>query len=197
MVLRLETLHHRDRKLFAKATKCQFGRSAVGFLGHVISERSVAVDPQKVAAVAEWVPPASCTNVRRFVGLANFYRKFVRNFSGLASPLMALYSPRARFSWGDAAEQQNFDALRMALTSAPVLRAWDSARPMPPDRRVGAGGVGQPGAAGRRRCVPPHRLRVAQADVAGALVPPHLLKLLTVVHALKTLRPYLLDKPFE
>ena len=55
--------------LYAKASKCQFGRSSVGFLGHVISERGVAVDPRKVAAVAEWAPTASCTDVRRFVGL--------------------------------------------------------------------------------------------------------------------------------
>ncbi len=60
----LETLRH--HKLYAKASKCQFGRSSVGFLGHVISERGVAVDPRKVAAVAEWAMPASCTDVCRF-----------------------------------------------------------------------------------------------------------------------------------
>jgi hypothetical protein len=64
----LETLRH--HQLYAKASKCNFGRSSVGFLGHVISEHGVAVDPRKVAAVAEWAPPTSCTEVRRFVGLA-------------------------------------------------------------------------------------------------------------------------------
>ena len=64
------TLRH--HKLYSKASKCQFGRSSVGFLGHVISERCVAVDPSKVAAVVEWATPTLCTNVRRFVvGLAN------------------------------------------------------------------------------------------------------------------------------
>ena len=58
----LETLRH--HKLYAKASKCQFGRSSVGFLGHVISEHGVAVDPRKIAAVAEWAPPASCTDVQ-------------------------------------------------------------------------------------------------------------------------------------
>ena len=122
----LETLRH--HKLYAKASKCQFGRSSVGFLGHVISERGVAVDPRKVAAVAEWATPTSCTDVRRFVGLANYYRKFVLRFSALAAPLTALCSPRAQFTWGPA-EQQSFDALKAALTSAPVLRVWDPARP--------------------------------------------------------------------
>ena len=96
----LETLRH--HKLYAKASKCQFGRSSVGFLGHVISERGVAVDPRKVAAVAEWATPTSCTDVRRFVGLANYYRKFVLCFSALAAPLTALCSPCAQFTWGPA-----------------------------------------------------------------------------------------------
>jgi hypothetical protein len=77
----LETLRH--HKLYAKASKCHFSRSSVGFLGHVFSERGVAVDPRKVAAVAEWAAPTSCTDVRRFIGLANYYRKFVLRFSAL------------------------------------------------------------------------------------------------------------------
>ena len=87
----LETLRH--HKLYAKASKCQFGRSSVGFLGHVISEHGVAVDPRKVAAVAEWSTPTSCTDVRRFVGLANYYRKFVLRFSALAAPLTPSAAP--------------------------------------------------------------------------------------------------------
>ena len=66
--------------------------------------------------------------MRCFVGLANYYRKFVLRFSALAAPLTALCSPRAQFTWGPA-EQQSFDALKAALTSAPVLRVWDPARP--------------------------------------------------------------------
>ncbi len=85
--------------------------------GHVIldSERNVAVDPRKVAAVAEWatvtVMPQSCTDVCRFVGLANYYRKFVLSFSALAAPLTALCSLRALFAWGDT-EQRSFDTLK-------------------------------------------------------------------------------------
>ena len=71
----LETL--RNYQLFAKASKCQFGRSSVGFLGHVISERGVGVDPAKVEAIREWARPSTCTDVRRFMGLANYYRRSV------------------------------------------------------------------------------------------------------------------------
>ena len=91
----LETLRH--HQLYAKASKCQFGRSSVAFLGHVISEHGVAMDPRKLSAIREWARPESCSDVRRFVGLANYYRRFVRNFSALASPLTSLCSPQATF----------------------------------------------------------------------------------------------------
>jgi hypothetical protein len=96
----LETLRH--HQLYAKASKCQFGRSSVAFLGHVISEHGVAMDPRKLSAIRELARPESCSNVRRFVGLANYYRRFVCNFSGLASPLTSLCSPQTTFRWTDA-----------------------------------------------------------------------------------------------
>ena len=83
--------------------------------------------PPKVAAVAEWATPTSCTNLRHFMGLANYFLEFVRRFSALAAQLAALCSPSAQFVWGDA-EQLSFDALKAALTSAQVLRVWDPAR---------------------------------------------------------------------
>ena len=195
----LQTLRH--HKLYAKASKCQFGRSSVTFLatflGHVISERGVAVDPRKVAAVAEWATPTSCTDVRCFVGLANYYRKFVLRFSALAAPLTALCSPRAQFTWGPA-EQQSFDALKAALTSAPVLRVWDPARPtrlLTDASELAVSAIlEQPDDAGAFHPVAFESRKLTQPERS---YPPHLLELLAVVHALKALRPYLLDKPFE
>ena len=191
----LETLRH--HKLFAKASKCQFCRSSVAFLGHVISQDGVGMDPRKVAAVADWATPTSCTDVRRFIGLANYYRRFVRGFSNLAAPLTTLCSPRASFRWGTA-EQQSFTALKAALTSAPVLRVWDPARPtrlitdaselavsaileQPDDL-----GAFHPVAFESRKLTAPERT-----------YPPHLLELLAVVQAFKSFRPYLLDRSFE
>ncbi len=83
-----------------------------------------------MAAVAEWATPISSTDVRHFVGLANYYHefKFVLRLSALATPLTAVCSPRATFRWGPA-EQTSFDTLKAALVSAPVLRVWDPARP--------------------------------------------------------------------
>jgi hypothetical protein len=129
----LETLQH---TLYAKASKCQFCRSSVGFLGHVISEQGVAIDPCKVAAVAEWATQQSCTDVRRFVGLANYYHKFVLRFSELAAPLTTLCSPRARFAWGDV--------------SSCTTRVGPGAPDAPAHRRLRAGRLRHPGAARRR-----------------------------------------------
>ena len=92
----------------------------------MISATGVAVDPRKTEAICEWARPASCTDVRRFVGLANYYRKFVKGFATVAAPLTGLCSPRASFRW-DQAEQASFDALKAAFTSALVLHVWESA----------------------------------------------------------------------
>ncbi len=78
----LETLLH--HKLYVKASKCQFSSSSIGFLGQIISEHCITVDTRKIATVAEWATQQSCTNVRRFVGLANYYNKFDPRFSARA-----------------------------------------------------------------------------------------------------------------
>ena len=117
----------RRRQLFAKSSKCEFGRQELGFLGHRLSHAGVSVDPRKVQSILEWATPTSCCEVRRFTGLANYYRRFVEGYSEVAAPLTALGSPNARFVWTPAA-QASFDELKLALSSAPVLRTFDPAR---------------------------------------------------------------------
>ena len=135
--------------------------------------------------------------MRRFVGLANYYRKFVLRFTALAAPHTALCNSRARFNWG-AAEQRSFDALKAALTSAPVLRVWDPARPTRLLTDASELAVStileQPDDAG---VFHPIAFESSKLTLPERSYPPHLLELLAVVHALKTLRPYLLDKPFD
>ena len=108
-------------------SKCEFGRTELGFLGHRVSAAGVAVDPRKVAAVRDWPTPTSNAEVRRFVGLCNYYRRFVDGYAELAAPLTRLCGPRAPWMWGSA-EQQSFEALKRCLTSAPVLRTFDPRR---------------------------------------------------------------------
>jgi hypothetical protein len=76
----------RQHQLFIKRTKCAFGVTSVSYLGHVISEAGVAMDPAKVRAIHDWPPPRSARAVRGFLGLAGYYRKFVHNFGSVAAP---------------------------------------------------------------------------------------------------------------
>ena len=114
----LQTL--RERQLYAKLSKCQFWLDKVAFLGHVISADGVSVDPQKIEAVVNWKPPKNVSEVRSFLGLAGYYRKFVEGFSKIAAPLTKLTRKDVKYDWVDAC-QKSFEELKSRLTSAPVL----------------------------------------------------------------------------
>ncbi|TYJ96975.1 DNA/RNA polymerases superfamily protein [Cucumis melo var. makuwa] len=114
----LQTL--RDKQLYAKFSKCEFWLEQVVFLGHVVSAKGVSVDPQKVEAVVNWERPTSATEVRSFLGLAGYYRRFIEDFSQLALPLTALTRKNAKFEWSDKCEQ-SFQELKKRLVTAPIL----------------------------------------------------------------------------
>ena len=76
--------------MYAKFAKCDFWLSEVHFLGHIISSDGIAVDPSKVEAVLDWQPPTTVTEIRSFLGLAGYYRKFIQDFSRIASPMTHL-----------------------------------------------------------------------------------------------------------
>ena len=107
----------RQEKLYVKASKCEFGRTELGFLGHRVSAAGVSVDLRKVAVVRDWPQPATNAEVRRFVGLCNYYRRFVEGYAELAAPLTRLCGPNQPWQWGEA-EQASFEALKRCLTSA-------------------------------------------------------------------------------
>ena len=73
--------------MYAKFSKCEFWLGEVGFLGHVVSKEGIAVDPSKVTAVTEWEPPKNVGEIRSFLGLAGYYRRFIENFSKIAKPM--------------------------------------------------------------------------------------------------------------
>ena len=84
----LQTL--RKKKLYAKLSKCDFWLCKVSFLGHIVSTKGIRVDPAKIEVVVNWKQPRSVTEVRSFLGLARYYRRFVKGFSIIASPLTKL-----------------------------------------------------------------------------------------------------------
>ena len=98
----LETL--RTHKLYAKLSKCEFWLKEVHFLGHVISGSGVAVDPVKVQAVLEWQAPKNPTEIRSFLGLAGYYRKFIKDFASISAPLTKLTRKGVKFAWTDDCE---------------------------------------------------------------------------------------------
>ena len=119
---RLQEVFDRFRSdgLRLKASKCHFFQTEVVYLGHVISRDGVACDHEKIAAVRDWPVPRTPKQVRSFLGLAGYYRRFLVGFSSLAAPLTRLTKKNEPFRW-TAECQTAFDALKQGLTSAPVL----------------------------------------------------------------------------
>ena len=119
---RLQDIFHRLRaanlKLHVK--KCSLFQRRVDFLGHVLTESGIEVQPEKIAAVQNWPTPRNLTELRSFVGLCSYYRRFISGFADIAAPLHALTRKNAHFSWGT--EQENsFKRMKERLTSAPIL----------------------------------------------------------------------------
>ena len=114
----LQTL--RNHRLFGKLSKCDFWLSEVNFLGHVVSQEGVLIDSSKVDAILNWQSPKNVFEIHSFLGLAGYYRRFVKDFLSIASPLTMLTRKGVRFVWCDEYEQA-FQLLKTYLTLAPIL----------------------------------------------------------------------------
>ena len=110
----------REHQLIAKFSKCDFWTESVAFLGHVVTKDGIQVDPQKIEAVSEWPRPTTMTEIRSFLGLARYYRRFVQDFSRIAAPMTRLTQKNEKFVWSDACEN-NFQLLKEKLTTAQGL----------------------------------------------------------------------------
>ncbi|KAJ9524744.1 hypothetical protein QJQ45_024345 [Haematococcus lacustris] len=122
----------RKHKFFAKLSKCEFMKTALKFLGHIVSDRGVAVDPDKIQSITTWPVPNSLTALQRFLGAANFVRKFVHNFSALAAPLTDLTGKEGlKYDWKHRPNDklQAFHALKHAVSKVPLLRIPDISKP--------------------------------------------------------------------
>ncbi|KAJ9515361.1 hypothetical protein QJQ45_006622 [Haematococcus lacustris] len=189
-----------EHKLYAKLSKCEFGLSQTEFLGHIISSTGIACDPKKITAVETWPVPTTVQDVRSFLGLANFYRRFVKNFADIAAPLTALtqadgHDKQGKVAWGPA-QQSAFEALKTALTSAPVLIAPDPAQSYTlrcDASGIGIGAVLSQGKGPAERVVAYHSRKLLPAE---RNYPTHEQELLSMVEALKVWRHYLLGVHF-
>ena len=114
----------KENKLYAKFSKCEFWLREVSFLGHVISTEDVLVDPTNVEVVTNWARPTTITEVRSFLGLAGYYRRFVQDFSKTVAPLARLTRKAMVFVWTEDCEE-SFQDLKERMTTAPVLTMPD------------------------------------------------------------------------
>jgi hypothetical protein len=120
----------RQHKLYANLEKCSFGMDRVHYLGYIIDQHGVHVDPTKIQVIHDWPAPTTLTELQSFLGLANFYRRFVLGFSHIAWALSQINrgGGKEKFAWGWS-QQQAFDDLKQRLCSAPVLSLPDLQHP--------------------------------------------------------------------
>jgi hypothetical protein len=103
--LRIVLQRLRDHKLYAKFSKCEFWLKSVKSLGHTISQEGISIDPSKVQEVMDWKPPKSIHQIRGFLGLAGYYRRFIPDFSRIAKPMTELLKKEVKFMWREACEK--------------------------------------------------------------------------------------------
>ena len=193
LVLILERLRSAGLKL--KPSKCKLLQKRISFLGHVVSDQGVETDHEKIRAVAEWPTPKSVADVRSYVGLCSYYRRFVKDFAAIAGPLHALTGKNVRFQWTTAC-QESFDELKRRLISSPILA-------MPQDEghykldtdasNEAIGAVLSQVQDGQERVVA-YASRLLTAPEKNYCVTRR--ELLAIVYFIKQFRPYLLGKKF-
>src|ERR1043165_4808358 len=190
--LRLVLEKLREHQLYAKFSKCEFWLKEVGFLGHVVSGEGIAVDPSKVEAVTEWQAPTSVGEIRSFLGLAGYYRRFIESFSKISKPMTELLKKDTKFVWTEECEE-SFQELKKRLVTALVLILPDVHKDFQvycDASRQGLGGVlmqDRKVVSYTSRQLRPHEVNYATHD----------LELAAVVHALKTWRHFLVGNSYD
>ena len=194
--LRLVLSRLREAGLKLKPRKCRLLCEHVRFLGHVVSEQGVSTDPEKVRAIAEWPTPTCVKDVRSFLGMAGYYRRFVRDFSTVARPLNKLLERDVAFVWNEDSEGA-FRVLKDVLSSAPILSFPDFDRPFIVDTDASNSGLGAVlSQIGLDTVERPVYFASRTLNRAERKYSTTRKELLAVVWALKTFRPYLLGAPF-
>ena len=114
----------REHQLYLKPSKCVWGQTELAYLGHLVSKQGLKPDPRKVETVQEWPQPTTVTEVQQFLGLTNFFRKYIQGYASLSNPLSNLTRKTVPFQWTSDCTRA-FQGLKRALTTAPVLALPD------------------------------------------------------------------------
>jgi hypothetical protein len=185
----LQTL--REHQLYAKYSKCEFYQSKVQYLGHVISGEGIFVDPKKVKSILDWPVLKDVSDIRSFMGIIGYYRRFIEGFSKLAYPITSLQKKGTRFKWTKKC-QESFEKLKQLLTTAPILKVADPHKYFvvcTDASKEGLGGVLMQ--EGHVVAYESRKLKSHEENYA-----PHDLEFTAIVHALKMWRHYLLGNKF-
>jgi len=188
----------KQQGLFANFSKCAFLLKRMEFLGHVVSQDGIEVDPAKVSAISDWPRPANVSQLRSFLGLINYYREFINDFAHRAGALTLLLSATAPFEWGPD-QDRAFTDLKAAVTSAPVLQPFQTDAKhlvMADASSVGLGAVLLQ-ANSHDNVFRPVAFHSRKLSPAERNYPTREQELLALVDSLKHWRHYLLGAPFE
>jgi hypothetical protein len=115
-------------KLYIKFFKCEFGKTALVYLGHIVGGGQLKIDPSKIDVIVNWLEPKSVTKVHSFVGAFQYWRRFIPNFSFIAAPLYALTSVKNTFQW-EGKQQKYFDTSKGKISTALVLSLSNILKP--------------------------------------------------------------------
>lgn len=186
----------RQEKLFAKESKCELFRTEVEFLGHIVGRDGVRMMEDKVKAVQEWPTPTRVSHVRSFLGTAGYYRRFIRDFSKISTPLSNLTKESTKFEWGHAQEAA-FLQLKQSIMSAPVLVLPDPNVPYVVHVDASGYAVGAVLQQDQGKGLQPIAFLSKKMLDAETRYPVHEQELLAIIHALSTWRHYLHGRKFK
>ncbi|XP_050942184.1 transposon Tf2-1 polyprotein isoform X1 [Cucumis melo] len=179
-----------EKELYVNMEKCSFAKPRISYLGHFISEQGIEADPEKIRAVSEWPTPANVREVRGFLGLTGYYRRFVKNYGTIAAPLTQLLKKGA-YKWGEE-EEAAFGKLKRAMMTLPVLTMPDFSLPFEIESDASGFGVG----AVLTQCRKPVAYFSKTLSIRDRSRPVYERELIAVVLAVQRWRPYLLGRKF-
>src|ERR1700749_2529932 len=185
----------RENQLYAKLSKCDFFKEEISFLGHVINRAGVKMEPSKVDAVMQWAQPKNVHEVRSFLGLAGYYRRFVKEFRKIAAPLTDLLHKDHKFEWASSQEQA-FNKLKQAVCSAPILLIPDANLPYAVISDASGFAIGAALCQDHGKGLQPCAYLSRKMNDHERNYPVHEQELLAIVHALREWRHYLLGNRF-
>jgi len=185
----------RAANLRLKPVKCSFCREEVPYLGHIVSRNGVSTDPEKTVRVSTWPTPTTALEVQKFLGLASYYRRFVKNYATISSPLHKLTERGRQFKWTDECAQA-FSELKHKLTNAPILSFPDFTKPFLLDTDAsnsGTGAVLSQEIDGQEKVIAYASRTLGKSEKKYCVTRKELLAMVTFI---RHFRPYLLGRKF-